>query len=428
MPLSPRFPPRALLGAAVVAAAAGAALRTGDPAAAAIVERHDIAAGDVVLGDNLVPGDLDEYVVPLPRGAVVSITLVRSGAGGWKPRLGVFDDDYRPVRIQPFLPLRTEAIPRTGLTRFLVGNAPGSVGGYRFGLKVAPLKRTGASGSGDAAPKNLVFGALPGSEVDVSIRWKGPAAVTLAGLTTPSGPLGGASAPVVKSNAKGGKSSQTGFDVTTLDDVTLALDVPAGTVRWSVAVKITPPRPGPGANHDFRSVGPPEPPTLDLPATGDTPMIVVRGERGGPNDLLFTGGTQFPGAISPDGSDTGGCFNVPIDAGRTRVELRCRSGYVAELSGVLRDPSGRITSFVGDTVRSPAGNGSIALTDITYAGTSNRATGWREVRRFDGTGAEHRLEVSDIRRFPSGAVKSYVVVHTPPDGVPRTYQYGIEIE
>lgn len=412
---------RSGLSALAFAAAAIPAATTSE---AAVLRREAIEPGDTVLADNLVPGESDEYLLDLPRGAVAALTVSRAGPGGWRPRFGLFTDAFAPVAFEPTPPLRTTPLPVSGTYHLIVGGAQGTVGGYRVRVGVAPQRSAAASGSGDAAPAPLVLGAFEGSVLDVTIRWKGPAAVTLASFSGPdAAPLGGAGGAQVR----GSVSVQRGFVAAVRGDQTAVFDVPPGTSRWSASIRVRPPRLA-GATRDLRTTAVPERPTVDLPFAGSLPVVRLLDEAGGPNDVFFTGGTSAPGAFAFAGEETGPCGLLGDPDDPTRFELRCRNGHSARIEDVVRDGGGRITSFEALDVRSPRGTGSASFSGFEYDPSTGLPTAWREVRRFDATGGVHDLRVSGVRRLGNGSTSAYVLVHTGPDGVPRTYQFGFDFQ
>lgn len=389
---------------------------------ATVVRRESIVSGDTVLADVLVPGEIDEYVFLAPRGAVAEIAFGKVPPGNWKTALGLFDFDYRSLTLSGTTPTVASTpvpIATSGQMRLLFSSAGTSVGGYRFKFKLTPQRSFAATGTGTAAAAPLVVGAAAGSELTVTLRWRGASPVTLTSLVGPSGPLTSSKPPVVK----GPSSIQAGFVTTAFGDQTASIDVPVGTKSWSLKVAVKPPAPVHGTVRDLRAGGPEERPAVELRNTADTVVVVVRDEQGGPNDVVIQPGATVPGIRLLDLRATG-CGGAAIDGGDTPGSYRyvCANGFRAELRNVVR-AGGRIVGFDAVELVSPLGTGSSVLSDCVFD-AGGLPVSWTEVRTFDASGSVHRIEVSDVVRNAGGTVLAYSVVHTPRGGVPRRYDYA----
>lgn len=400
-----------------------ALLATLVPAAGAF-ERHAIEPGDSFTGTILAPGALDECTMELARGTVMRFTIAKAGAGNYRPAIALYTDDYQEIGITGVGPSTVQALPvsNSGTFRVLVAGGGTSVGGYRVATAAAPQKKFVLAATPAAPSDTLTFGAYPGFTFSVSLRWKGPSPVTLKSLT---GPHGASLTSAQTPRSSGTSWSQAGFEVAERGDHTLVLDVPAGTLKWSATVVLAGRLPR-GVAHDFRPDGFPEQPTISFPSLGRFPIVRVTGEVGGPNECVLSSQAQTPDAAFLDGgAGTAGCSRSPLGGGDPPAAylLYCVNGFVAHIDSVERDGANRVTAYEAPDVRTPQGSGNASLSDFTYD-AAGRVLGWTEVRRFDASGRVHRLEFSDIRYFASGLAKAYRVVHTPPSGVPRAYDYA----
>lgn len=409
------------------------------PASAAVVilvasagafDRHPIEHGDTVLGDVKVGRTFDEYVIRTARGSYIAVSVGKGGAGNLSPALGVYNDDYQPLGLVPTGPssVRIASPTNSSQYRIIVGGTGSSVGAYRMRVALAPQKTFALAGTPAAPEKTLTFGAYPGFEATVTLRWKGAAPVTIASVT---GPDGAAIASAETPRTTKSSSSQGGFVATLTGDHVVLLDVPGGTVKWSATVQLAGRLPR-GATHDYRSDELPPPDAVTFPAPGRTPVVAIAGESGGPNEcVLSSAGAQPDAAFLDGGAGTGGCSRAPREPGDapTRYLLFCLDGFFAELTGVERYPDGpwqgKIRGYDAPSVRTPQGSGSASLSDLAYDATG-RPTGWTEVRRFDATGRSYELVFSGAEYFGgSGYCKSFrVAVRSLPDGAPRTYDYA----
>lgn len=410
-------------GAAAAALLIAATLRD---AGAAAVDAVDIAPGETVLAEVSSPGRYDEFRAVLPRGAQASWSLGPTAPAGISLSIGgMLDDEFRdvPLALVPPATARSATLEATGRYAFFVTGADGTTGGYRLKLTVRAQRKATVSATGDAAPAPLVFGAFSGSEIDVKLRWTGAAPVTVDSIDGPDGALADPGAPVVK----GATSFQRGFLATATGDHSVTFDVPAGTGRWDASLAIRAPKPA-GGTRDLRdpSGGPAPGLALDPPtAFGQFPFLRVLGERGGPNDLSLCAEGAAPAfAIGDPRVSSCGIVAVPGAEPPQRYVAYCNSGaYRAEIDTVVRGDGGRVLSYFARLVAGPEGSGSSQLTFSAWDG-NGRPTAWREDRRFDETGRVHRLDVSQVVRRGDGAVRSYRVVHMPPGGEPRTYEYA----
>jgi hypothetical protein len=413
----------AALWAALVVAAAVVAADGLSAARAAGMRREAIQSGDTVLADILAPGEVDEYVFDALRGGRVTVSFGAVAPGRWKAAMALHDAAYGLI---PFAGLSPTAVVNAtplaagGMHRLIVSSVEPSVGGYRIRVTASPGRSFVLSGTGDAAPAPLVFGALPDSEVTVSLRWRGPAPVTLASLTGPDGAaLTSAASPKVRR----GTSTQAGFVTVATGDHGAVVAVPTGTKDWSLRISVKPPRAPRGTTHDLRTVGVPEPPALRLVNSAENPLVLVEGETGGPNEILPYFGGASPGVRILDERRLG-CGAIVLDPGAapTSYEFVCANGWRVRIRDTVR-ADGRVKAFDAYELRSPSGTGRTTLRDAAYDALG-RVAAWTETRTFDASGRTHLLVFSDILRRADGAVLAYSVIHTPPGGAPRRYDYG----
>jgi hypothetical protein len=411
----------ALAGSAILALCASAILAS----AVGAFERHELQPGDSALGTLLVPGTFNEFTMVAARGSSLTVSMTKSGAGSLVPALGIYNDDYASV---PAIPTGTSAaiapqVP-SGQYRILVGGQRGTVGGYKLRAALVPALKFAGTATAAAPVSTFTFGSYPGFDATVTIRWKGPAPVTLVSITGPDGAaLTSAAAPKTTASA----FQQGGYRATAIGDHVVTVDAPNGTVKWSVTVQLSGRLPH-GTSHDFRATSPPEVATVEFPTFGRSPIVRIAGERGGPNDIVLSATGSVPDAAFLDGgAGSGGCSRVPRDAGTppTTYILYCTDGFFADVVDVVRDDAGLVTSFDAPSMRTPAGSGTSRLSNITHD-AAGRTTGWTEIRRFDASGRSYELVFSGAQYFTSnGGCKAFrVVERLLPDGLPRTYDYA----
>lgn len=402
------------------AAACAAALLLAAAAAAGIITREDVESGDTILGDIRVPGAVDEYDFLAPRDATIVLDLRGAPPAGWRPAATLAADGIDLlVPFQGIGPttVRSGALSTTGTWRLLVSSAGDTTGGYKLRLVVDPGRSFQASGAGDAQPGPLAFGAVPGTSLTATLRWKGVTPVTFGEVTGPGGAPLAAGTP----KTKGRTTVVSGISTTAFGDHALSYAVPAGTKTWSVRVKAKPPRAPKGSVRDFRTEETPEPPAIDILNVGQLPYVTIRGERGGPNDILFLGG-ESPTAFVGD-ARRGNCILGAADPGEIPSSYRfaCTAGFLADIADVVRE-AGRVRSFSA-VVRTPSGSGTVEFAEIEYD-AAGRPASWTESRTFDASGHVHQLAFSHLGRRTDGTIIAYTVVHTAPGLEPRTYDYA----
>ncbi len=418
-------------------------------------DRYEALPGETFLADTTAPGDVDEYVLELPRDCRVTIAAAGTAPGDWRPALGFFSNGYANLSGQlGFVAppgavsgrkatLRSSrGVPETGRYRVIVqaGDLGGAanaftIGAYRAKVSAIPSRRftLRVKPNDTERPTEVDFAAFPGFEASVQVRWRGPEAVTLLSVTDPDGVELTASKPLRSGRAF---LKQAGLTTTALGEYRVALDVPTTTVRWNVVVRLRGRLPR-GTQRDVRVEGVPRQPTVRLGVLVTTPAVAIVGERGGANDMALSS------ARFDDGE--GGVFGIPaafgFDAaahGRfpavatrdgpgdppTAYRLAGRNGLLAQIENVVYDAQGvDILSYDAPLVRGPRGAGSARLEAFTYDDDGN-AVGWTETRTFDGSGRVHVLVVSRVERFSNGALKAYRVRHIDPDGRERDYDFA----
>jgi hypothetical protein len=397
--------------------------------AAEAFERHELHSGDSALGTILLPSTYDEYPILAARGSSATISIAKSGAGAYQPTLGFYDDDYSGVPVIPTSASSVRSAPLdSGQYRILVGGQGGTVGDHRVRVSLVPAMRFTMAATAAAPVSTLTFGAYPGFDATITLKWKGPAPVTLVSVTGPDAAAVTSAAPP-KSTAS--TFQQGGYHATALGDYVVTVDAPSGTLKWSATVQLSGRLPR-GTSHDFRVKSAPDVPGVEFPAFGRSPIAAIAGESGGPNDCVLSAAGSFPNARFLDGgAGNGGCSGAARDPGSpaTTYVLFCVDGFFADIVGVTRDGDGHVTSYEAPSVRSPAGSGSATLSNITQD-SQGRPTGWTEVRHFDATGRSYELVFSDAEYFTAksqsnGYCKAFrVVERLLPDGVPRTYDYA----
>jgi hypothetical protein len=273
-------------------------------------------------------------------------------------------------------------------------------------MTLAPARTFAVAGTGDAAPAPIVFGAVADSAVSVTLRWRGPAPVTLASLSGPTGEALEGDAP----RTHGTTSVQSGFRTAALGDHTATIVVPAGTQSWKATVKVLPPKPSKGVERDLRTTGVPPRAGVTLLNAGATVVAIVAGEQGGPNDLILRPTGLHVSGLVPD-PRTGACGALGFEPAEAPLayQFRCVAGWYAEIGDVVRS-DGLVTSFRASVVRSPSGGGTVAFDSVAYDALG-RPVSWNETRNFDATGDVHVLEVRDVVRRGDGVIVSYTLAH-----------------
>jgi hypothetical protein len=391
---------------------------------AGALDRNELHSGDSALGDISEPGTYDEFTIRAARGSSMTISIAKSGGGAFVPAIGVYNDNYQGVPVAPIsaTSVRGDGLP-SGQYRILVGGQRYTVGAYRVKTTLQPAKTFLAAGTGASPVASTTFGAYEGFDATITIKWKGPAPVT---LTSVIGPDGAALTSSAAPKTTASTFQQGGWRATALGDHVVNLAVPEGTVKWTVTVKVAGKLPA-GRSFDFRATTPPDVPGVEFPSFGRSPIVTIPGERGGPNEILLFATGGLPDATFIDfGAGAGGCSRAARDTASppTKYLLYCLDGFFAEIENVVRDDAGLVTSYDAPSMRTPWGSGSATLTDITRD-AAGRTTGWTEVRRFDATGRSYELVFSDAQYLPGGACKAFrVKERLLPDGVPRTYDYA----
>lgn len=409
---------------------------------AAAFDRYHAESGDTYMADALSPGATDEYVYDVARGTIVSISAAGIAPGTWRPSIGIFGDDYLNLTSQLAFLGRggarnvklksTRSMPTSGRMRVLAQAGNLSIGAYRLRVTLKPSKKFVMVGTADQAnpPTSLLFGAYPGYEATVQIRWKGTGPVTLTSFTGPDGEvLTSQAAP----KAKGRSFTQSGYVITALGDHGAAVDVPAGTTTWSVTVRLKG-QLAKGGTQDVRVVGTPQPDTIRFGRVAGAPAVAIVGERGGPNELALTatrlnfqsGARGVPTGFAFDPTEHGSAagFSSQLELGDlpTSYQIRAGSGLLADVVAVQYDQNLDVASYEVPLVRTPRGSGSARLFGFTYDAAGD-TTGWIEERTYHATGNTHTLAISGIERFPNRAMKAYHVVHTAPGGTQRGYDF-----
>ncbi len=399
-------------------------------ASAGAFDRHTIEHGDTVLGEVTVGRTFDEYTIRAARGSFLSVSVGKGGGGNLSPALGVYTDDYQGLGLLATGPTSVLVASPTASSqyRIIVGGTGSTVGAYRMRVALKPAKSFALAGNTVSPEKTLTFGAYPGFDATISVRWKGASPVTVASVT---GPDGAAVTSTAAPRTTRSSSTQDGFRATSVGDHVVVLDVPDGTVKWSATVKLSGALPR-GATHDYRSAVLPDPDAVAFPSAGRTPIVAIVGESGGPNEcILSSAGAQPDASFLDGGAGTGGCSRAPREPGEfpTKYLLFCVDGFFAELTGVERYASGPwqglIEGYEAPSIRTPQGSGSATLSGFAYDATG-RPTGWTEVRRYDATGRAHELVFSNAEYFSgSGFCKAFrVAARLLPNGVSRTYDYA----
>lgn len=397
--------------AAVVAAAL--------PAAA--YERVAIGDKDVVLGSITEAESLHEYLVDVPRNAVFSLSLPKQKDSRLQGSMGIFSTAYREQnalligkrKIQLAAPPTTSA-----QLRAIVLGVNQSTGNYVLKPRIKVQKKHVIRGkrSDLSPPGQIVFGALPGYDVDVKIAWSGPDPVTIGEFLAPDGSAVTSAEP---GKQKRSTFRQRGFRTAQFGDHRVVLDIPSTAKSWTLLVTQKAKTQGRTLNLRPQQGMVPRL-ELGLAAAG-VPVVIVKGESGGGNELLFTGGNTQPRPIGAIGA-TEACVLTALDFGPTPAlwSVTCGLTHSALLTVGDRDANRRILDYTAFPVLTPGGSGRVELSDFAYD-ASNRLQGWTEARRFDTSGNEHLLVVSEIAIV--GSATTFTVHHTDPDGATRRYDF-----
>ena len=93
-------------------------------------ERNELLPGDTAVGDILLSGTFDEFPMACARGSYLTLTIGKSGAGGYQPSFGLYNDEYASVPVIGVGPtsVRSESTLASGRYRILVAARTGSVG------------------------------------------------------------------------------------------------------------------------------------------------------------------------------------------------------------------------------------------------------------------------------------------------------------
>jgi hypothetical protein len=384
-------------------------------------ERVEIQNKDIVLGAITEWDTTHEYLIDVPRGALLSLSLPKQKDSRLQGSMGIFNASYRAehlIQIGKRKIQRSAPSQASARYRAIVQGVNGSTGLYVLKPKVKVQKKWKIIGkrSDLSPPGRITFGALPGYDVSVKIAWKGPDAVTIGSFTAPDGSE--VTSPI-PGKQKRSTLRQKGFVTEQFGDHTIVLDIPFSASQWTLAVvqKAKTPkrslnlRPGQG-----------QAPELELSiAPGPLPAIVIDDEKGGGNQVLLTGNNTLPRVIGFLGGEPEDCELVALETGSTPrfYGAFCGETHSALLTVGERDENRRILSYTADPVEAPDGDGTVEFTEFVY--DSNRLVGWTETRRFDDSGNTHTLAVSGISN--SGGAFTYTVHHTRPDGTTRRYDF-----
>lgn len=386
--------------ASVILALAAAVLAT--PAPGATVGRFHARHGDTCTARIVAPGEFDEYIVDVARGARLTVRLGTASPGSCRPITGILDGDYVPVPVSATSARSVSlGVPaqRSAELRVLVTGQNGSVGGYRVTTLLRPGRRFAQKGKArksDAdteAQRTLVFGAYPGYTFRVSASSKGGTPATVAAVT---GPSGEEIAPVA-AKRRPGKAAALEYTVTEFGDHRVALDVPADVRSWRVSVTLSGRLPQ-GSDHDLREDDV-RPAPIKLIPSASVPLVQAAGEHGGPNSFGMTAQGGRPVAVFAD-SRTGACVRATAEQTSTpsTYELRCANGYLAEIEDAAADEDGLLRGFTAPLLRDPIGSGSAVLENITYDALG-WPTGWTETRRYSASGTTHTLTFSELEHY-----------------------------
>ncbi len=402
----------ALLRAALVVIAAAA------PALA--YERVEIRNKDVVLGQITDDLATHEYLIDVPRDAVLSLSLPKQKKSRLQGSMGLFRLDYRG---ESLLLIGKRKIQQARLPtvfaryRAIVQGVNGSTGTYVLKPKIKVQKKYKIIGrrSDLSPPGQIVFGALPGYAVQVKITWKGPDPVTIASFTAPDG---SDMTSAVAGRQKKSSFRQKGYRTTQVGDHRIVLDIPPSANQWALSVV-----------QKGRSVGrllalreaQVAPPELDLlVAGGPLPLIVVKDEVGAGNEVVLTANNTTPRVIAVLGGDPQESSLIALEGGSTpaRYLFLADDTHSALITVGSRNAGRRILSLDVDPIVAPGGDGKSTFRDLVYD-ASNRLVGWTETRTFDASGNTHTLVISDI--LSAGGAYTYTVLHRRPDGTTRRY-------
>ena len=383
-------------------------------------ERVEIHNKEVVLGAITAFGSTHEYLIDVPRGGLLSLSLPKQKDSRLQGSMGLFDISYRSQSLLQIGKRKVQQpYPTTISARYraIVQGVNKSVGLYVLKPKVKVQKKWEIAGrrSDLAPPGEIVFGALPGYDVSVKITWKGPDAVTIGSFTAPDGSDVTSASP---SKQKASSSKQKGFRTTQFGDHRIVLDIPFSASQWTLSMVQTAKTPARALNlRPAHALAP----QLDLQVgAGPIPAVIIEDEKGAGNEVLLTGNNTVPRVIGFLGGEPEGCELAALEGGSTP---RFYAAFCGETHNALitideRDEDRRILSYTVDPLEAPGGDGRTEFTEFVYD-TSNRLQGWTELRRFDESGNTHRLVVSNI--VSTGGTYTYTVHHTPPGGPTRRY-------
>jgi len=374
------------------------------PVLAAPVQRRRVVSGQSTTHRIDRPGEFQEFVLAAARGSKIRVLLGKAGARSCNPIGGVLDGNYSPV---PLLGTSVTnfgtplPLTRSGDVRVLTAGANGTVGSYKVKATIKPAKSFKVSAkvrslAADPYPQtSLTFGAYPGFTFTVKIGWKGPSPVTLDAVTGPGG-----EELVTNDPAKRRKQSvkRAGFSVQAFGDHHVRVNVPAGTKKWTISVKLAG-KLDKGDAVDAR-LPHPGPDGVRVVSAVAVPLVQVVTENGGPNDFAVAGQDGLPIAVFSD-RRSGGCARATVEldpATATAYEMRCVNGYLALVEGVVRDENDNVLGFELPLLRSPAGSGSATISGVVYD-QARKPLGWTEVRHFPATGNTHTLVFSEIERY-----------------------------
>ncbi len=419
--------------------ALGALLVTASAAFA--VERTVVAHGDRITDATSADVPLQEYLIECVRDAQLDVRVRRQkGARGF-PLADLYDAQYvRTDHLRFARPLsqyhiRTNPLAEGGLQRIVAGLNDASGGGAErlFGtidvtVKVKPDRKFTLRGKAtdEEPPTELVFGAYDGYEANVSLSWKGDEPVTITSFT---GPEGADLVSAKTAKTKRTSFKQNGFAITSAGDQRIVLNVPPGTTKWSLKVKLKGTLPD-GAERDLRPAPGEKESHLDLRfalfprSNAVVPLVFIRDEDGAGNDVVWSAANAIPEPLWIAGQ-TPDCQYVITDLDGdppTSYRLTCNEETTTALvHDVLFDGQGSVASYTVDPLQSPQGGGTVTLSNFTY-NAAGIAVGYTEVRTFDGTGHTHTLVIQDLVAYASGAF-SYTVIHTDAEGVERRHEF-----
>jgi hypothetical protein len=391
---------------------------------AAGYERREIKTKDRVLGTIRPDQRTHEYLIDVPRGALLSLALPKVKGSALQGSMGIFDTTYRAQKmvLAGKRKVQLAAAPLAS-TRFraIVQGVNESDGDYLLKPKLKVLTRFKIRGkrSDLSPPGSIDFGVLAGYEIQVKIGWKGPDPVTMGSFTAPDG------SDVVSEVEPKQKKSGTlyrGFVAEQTGDHRIVLGIPPTAKSWTLAVKLKG-KPV-GVEHQLRELhARPSELTLEV-ASGPSPLVRIAGEEGGPNEFVLSGAHRSPALLGAFGAEVQECAIVPLEAGSapSAYAIGCDDTHSALITVGERNEERRILDYVADPIETPGGTGTASFSGFTYESAfSARLTGWTEVRTFDVSGNEHQIVISNVLR--TNSVYSYTVHHTDPDGNVRRYDF-----